>query len=42
MKGDEAAFDRWAEENNEKWDAFISWFNPNPLKINDSNKFTQP
>jgi tetratricopeptide (TPR) repeat protein len=39
MKGDEEGFNKWQEANTDKWDKFISWFNPNGLKIDDKNKF---
>ncbi|HAY35228.1 MAG TPA: hypothetical protein DCY06_13950 [Bacteroidetes bacterium] len=39
MKGDEDSFSEWKESNNDKWDNFVDWFNPNGLKINDKNKF---
>lgn len=42
MKGDEGAFDDWVGANKEKWDGFIKWYNPNPIKITTANKFTQP
>ncbi|MDR0811993.1 MAG: tetratricopeptide repeat protein [Paludibacter sp.] len=39
MKGDEDMFGIWFDSNKEKWDAFVEWFQKNPIKINDSNKF---
>ncbi len=39
MKGDEDAFDAWYEKNKEKYNAFADWFNSNPLKVDDENKF---
>ncbi|MFT5858309.1 MAG: tetratricopeptide (TPR) repeat protein [Flavobacteriaceae bacterium] len=42
MKGDSDAFDQWLETNQEKWDDFINWYNPNPIEITAQNKFEQP
>ncbi len=39
MHGDEEAFGHWKESNQEKWEKFVEWFNPNGLKIDDKNKF---
>lgn len=39
MKGDEEGFVRWKEANADKWEAFVAWFNPNPMMVNDENKF---
>ncbi len=39
MKGDENAFIQWQEANVEKWEKFVSWFNPNRLNVDDKNKF---
>jgi tetratricopeptide (TPR) repeat protein len=39
MKGDEDGFDKWFNENKEKWDSFVKWFSDNGLQINDTNKF---
>lgn len=39
MKGDEAAFDAWHEENSEKWARFVDWFGENPMEVNEANKF---
>lgn len=33
MKGDEAGFGKWLAENKEKWDAFVSWFTQNNIKV---------
>jgi tetratricopeptide (TPR) repeat protein len=39
MKGDEAAFGDWQKQNEEKWDAFIDWFNENQLELDENNRF---
>lgn len=39
IKGDEAGFKTWYEENKSKWDDFIAWFGPNPLKVDQSRRF---
>jgi len=39
MKGDEDGFDKWHDANKDKWDSFVTWFNDNGLKIDNSNKF---
>lgn len=39
MKGDEEAFTRWQEANQDKWEKFINWFSPNGLKVDARNKF---
>lgn len=39
MKGDEANFAKWQEENMDKWDNFIKWFTDNGLKLDSNNKF---
>lgn len=41
-QGNEAEFDSWLAENEEKWDAFIDWFLPNGIEMDDENKFVQP
>jgi len=38
-EGNEAAFTAWRKNNKEKWDKFLTWYNLNPIKINDNNKF---
>lgn len=37
--GDEAAFKIWRAQNPAKWQDFVKWFDANPLKLNDANKF---
>lgn len=39
MKGEEEAFSKWAEENKEKWDAFVEWFLKNKISIDESHRF---
>jgi hypothetical protein len=39
MKGDETTFVKWQSENKEKWDAFIKWFTPNYLVLDDEHQF---
>lgn len=39
MQGNLAEFEAWNTANEDKWDAFIEWFSPNPIKITGSNKF---
>ncbi len=38
-EGNDHEFNEWLNENNEKWDAFISWFRGNPIHIDHTNKF---
>ncbi|MBL4642211.1 MAG: hypothetical protein JKY44_01330 [Flavobacteriaceae bacterium] len=39
MKGNEKEFNKWSEENKDKFDTFIEWFSPNPLIIDEQNNF---
>ena len=39
MKGDEDGFLKWQSANKEKWEAFITWFLENQMKVNNENKF---
>ncbi|HTE00830.1 MAG TPA: tetratricopeptide repeat protein [Mucilaginibacter sp.] len=39
LKGDEASFNKWQQENKEKWDGFVTWFTANPLSLNNDKKF---
>lgn len=39
MKGDEDAFDKWRTANENKWSAFVDWFNKNQILVNDAHKF---
>lgn len=41
MKGDEAAFGGWIEENKVKWDAFVNWFMENGLQLDEQHRFYQ-
>jgi tetratricopeptide (TPR) repeat protein len=37
--GDEEGFTQWREANTGQWEAFINWFGPNRIELNDKNKF---
>lgn len=37
-EGDPAAFVAWHETHAEEWNAFVAWFNDNPLKIGDGDR----
>jgi len=39
MMGDEAAFNTWVKENEDKWDGFIAWFKKNPMQLDQDNLF---
>ncbi|MAX80046.1 MAG: hypothetical protein CL843_07715 [Crocinitomicaceae bacterium] len=39
MKGDEAAFLVWQENNKDKWDNFVNWFSENPIELSTENQF---
>jgi tetratricopeptide (TPR) repeat protein len=39
IKGDDDGFKTWYAANKDKWDNFIAWFGPNPLKVDQSHKF---
>jgi tetratricopeptide (TPR) repeat protein len=39
MKGDEASFGVWQKQNEDKWNAFIDWFNENQLELDENNRF---
>ena len=39
MHGDLDGFERWRENNPEKWDAFLDWFVYYPLILSEDNKF---
>ncbi|HUS01023.1 MAG TPA: tetratricopeptide repeat protein [Chitinophagaceae bacterium] len=39
IKGDDEGFKTWYAENKSKWDNFIAWFGPNPLKVDMSHRF---
>ncbi|MCJ8211415.1 tetratricopeptide repeat protein [Mucilaginibacter sp. RS28] len=36
---DPQAFESWRNSNQEKWQKFIAWFGPNPLKLSPENRF---
>lgn len=38
-QGDMPAFGSWLKSNKEKWDAFVAWFNANPMPLSKTNKF---
>lgn len=38
-QGSPDEFKRWTKANPSEWDAFIEWFNPNPISIDQGNKF---
>ena len=37
--GDKDNFEKWMENNKDKWNKFVKWFTENKIKIDDSNKF---
>jgi tetratricopeptide (TPR) repeat protein len=39
MKGDEKKCSIWINQNKEKWNSFLKWYNENGLSLNQSNKF---
>jgi hypothetical protein len=39
MHGDEAQFNEWKQEHRNEWNAFLSWYNANPIKLTELNKF---
>ena len=41
-QGDYEAFTAWKDKNPDAWNNFIKWFSPNPIQLDDSNKFIQP
>lgn len=41
MKGSEAEFSTWYEENKESFDSFIAWFSDTPLPISEKNCFSR-
>lgn len=41
MKGDQEAFDKWAEDKADEFDAFAIWFNKNPLEVTPENYFVR-
>lgn len=41
-QGDTEGFETWQEANEDAWDAFLEWYSPNPIQLDDSNKFVQP
>ena len=41
-QGNEDEFAEWMQANEEEWSAFIDWFLPNQIELDDANKFVQP
>ncbi len=41
-QGNDAEFDSWMTDNEDKWDAFIDWFLPNGIQLDEDHKFVQP
>ena len=39
MQGDWEGFEKWNEENMDKWNQFVDWFIDNPIVLNEGNKF---
>ena len=39
MQGDSDGFDKWLEENLDKWDTFVEWFTNNPIELSIENRF---
>jgi tetratricopeptide (TPR) repeat protein len=39
MKGDEAGFTAWQNDNKIKWDNFIKWYSENKMQVDGKNKF---
>lgn len=39
MMGEEDTFEDWIETNLDRWNAFVDWFNENPLWIDDEDFF---
>lgn len=39
MQGDPEGFKQWKDENEEKWDAFVLWFNANQFQLDKKNRF---
>lgn len=39
MKGDKIAFDKWHEDNKEKWYEFTDWFSENKINTTKENNF---
>lgn len=39
MRGDEAAFSKWAEEHSKEIDDFVAWFKVNRLELDNTHKF---
>ncbi|MGN6569489.1 MAG: tetratricopeptide repeat protein [Flavipsychrobacter sp.] len=37
--GDMNAFEKWKDKNNTEWDAFVKWYNNNPIQLNRENEF---
>lgn len=41
-QGNEDEFAEWMQANEGEWSAFIDWFLPNQIELDDANKFVQP
>jgi tetratricopeptide (TPR) repeat protein len=41
-QGDKSGFSEWVEANKEEWEAFLDWFLPNSIELDESNRFEQP
>ncbi|PHR31398.1 MAG: hypothetical protein COA38_08110 [Fluviicola sp.] len=41
-QGNDEEFTAWKDLNDDTWNAFIDWFSPNKIQLDDSNKFVQP
>lgn len=39
LAGDEDGFTKWRDANETKWNAFIKWFTPNAIKLDQDHKF---
>jgi tetratricopeptide (TPR) repeat protein len=40
-QGDKEKFAVWQTGNKDKWEAFVTWFTANPLKVSEQNKFVR-
>lgn len=39
MKGDEAGFQRWQVLHQDRWKAFLQWFEAHPLQLDETHRF---
>jgi tetratricopeptide (TPR) repeat protein len=39
MKGDEQEFTKWRDSHSDTWDAFLTWFKDNPLRLDTGHLF---